>query len=72
MNLDTAVENRNRPPLEGGRRGESEAMRHNATPPPSLDFYASLLRALARLPRRTAALAFLSFGVAFIQDFKLS
>ena len=32
MHLDTAVEKRNRPPLEGGRRKESEAMRHNAHP----------------------------------------
>ena len=30
MHLGSAVEKRNRPPLEGGRRRESEAMRHNA------------------------------------------
>ena len=71
MYLDTAVEKRNRPPLEGGRRREPEAMRHNAhTHTSSFDFWVCLLRALARLPLHTAALAFVSFGIVLFK-FKL-
>ena len=56
------------PHMEGSRR---MGVRGNSTqlrPSPSfLGFWVCLLRALARLPLHTAALAFLSFGVVLVQ-----
>ena len=64
MHLDTAVEKRNRPPLEGGRRRESEAMRHNAHPALLLLTFVFVCCAH---PLHAVALAFVSFGVVLVQ-----